>query len=403
MLASFAAYNGRSLQAIIRYLWMIARNFHPAMNRIMRIRAGCLIVGLLALVLASQLNASANSFVLYFTHNLAATGTSPDTTEMEQALLDRLNAAQVSVDAAIYGLNRASIRDALIAAHQRGVAVRVVTDDEARYGGAYVPYYAALAAADIPIVDDNRPGSIMHNKFFVIDGAVVWTGSANLTDGDFTLNHNNTAVFTSPALADLYTAEFEQMFIHHRFSTAKLPQINHTITDDGVPIELYFSPVNNAGNAMLEEVATATDTIYFSIFFLTDDHLRDALLARAADGVVVRGVWDRLGAANLYSDDEALCQAGMLIKIENLPGLMHNKYMVIDPQGPDPRVITGSMNWSAAGDESNDENLVILHSAADAQAYYQAFMEIYSALPAETGCNPEPISEYMLFVPFLAK
>lgn len=370
----------------------------------MRISASCLIVGLLAIVMAHGLNASANSFVLYFTHNLTATGTSPNTTEMEQALLDLLNSAQVSVDAAIYGFNRASIREALIAAHQRGVAVRVVTDDEARFSSStYVPNYAALQAAGIPIVDDSRPGSLMHNKFFIVDGSVVWTGSANMTDGDFTLNHNNTAVFTSAALAEMYTAEFDQMFVDHRFSAAKFPQTNHTITDDGVAIELYFSPENNAGDAMLEEVAAATDSIVFSIYFLTDDHLRDALIARAADGVVIRGVWDRLGASNAYSDDEALCQAGLPIKFENLPGLMHNKFMVIDPNGPDPRVITGSMNWSAAGDESNDENLLILHSAADAQAYYQAFLEIYSALPAETACNPEPIIEYKLFVPFVAQ
>jgi len=374
------------------------------MNRITRISAGCLIVGLLAIVLAHGLNASANSFVLYFTDNLTATGTSPNTTEMEQALLDLLNSAQVSVDAAVYGFNRASVREALLAAHERGVMVRVVTDDEARYStSSYIPTYAALEAAGIPIVDDSRPGSLMHNKFFVVDSTVVWTGSANMTDGDFTLNHNNTAVFTSPALAAMYTTEFEQMFLDHHFSTAKLPQLQHTITEDGVQIELYFSPKNDAQSAMLEEVAAATDTIYFSIYFLTDDSLRDALISKAAEGVVVRGVWDRLGASNAYSDDEALCQAGMFIKIENLPGLMHNKYMVIDPFGPDPRVITGSMNWSASGNDSNDENLLILHSAADAQAYYQAFMEIYRALPAETACNVEPVVEYNLYLPFLVE
>lgn len=374
------------------------------MNRILRIAASCLIVGLLAIVLAQRLNASANSFVLYFTHNLTATGTSPEATEMEQVLLDLLNSAQVSVDAAIYGFNRVSVRDALLAAQARGVAVRVVTDDEARYiSSSYIPFYAALEAAGIPIVDDNRPGSLMHNKFIVVDGAVVWTGSANMTDGDFTLNHNNTAVFTSPGLADMYLTEFEQMFVDHRFSTAKLPQTDHIITDGDVQIELYFSPKNSAEAALLEEVATATKTIYFSIYFLTDDHLRDALIAKAAEGVVIRGVWDKLGASNAYSDDEALCQAGMPIKFENLPGLMHNKYMVIDPTGPDPRVITGSMNWSAAGDESNDENLLIIHSAADAQTYYQAFMEIYNALPDSTSCNPEPVIEYRLYLPNVLK
>lgn len=372
------------------------------MNRISRRTASWLMAALLVIVLAHRLNASANSLFLYFTDNLTATGTSPDVTEMEQALLDLLNSAEVSVDAAIYGLNRSAIRDALIAAHERGVVVRVVTDDESREdGSSYAPYYAALAVAGIPIVDDNRPGSLMHNKFFIVDETVVWTGSANMTDGDFTLNHNNTAVFTSPDLAAMYQTEFEQMFVSRRFSTAKTPQNSHTIVDGSVLIELYFSPKNHAAAALLEEVATATESIYFSIYFLTDDDVRDALIAKAAEGVAIRGVWDRLGASNAYSDDEALCQAGIPIKFENLPGLMHNKFMVIDPAGPNPRVITGSMNWSAAGDESNDENLLILHSAADASVYTQAFMEIYNALPATTSCNPEPVVEYRLYLPFM--
>jgi phosphatidylserine/phosphatidylglycerophosphate/cardiolipin synthase-like enzyme len=29
---------------------------------------------------------------------------------------------------------------------------------------------------------------------------------------------------------------------------------------------------------------------------------------------------------------------------------MHNKFMIIDAQGVNPVVVTGSMNWSASGD-----------------------------------------------------
>ena len=53
-------------------------------------------------------------------------------TPLEQALLGRLNGATPSIDAAIYDFDRVSLRDALLAAKGRGVAVRVVTDDEAR-------------------------------------------------------------------------------------------------------------------------------------------------------------------------------------------------------------------------------------------------------------------------------
>ena len=40
----------------------------------------------------------------------------------------------------------------------------------------------------------------------------------------------------------------------------------------------------------------------------------------------------------------ALCAAGIAIKIEDFPGLMHNKFMVIDAEGTAPPVVTGRMN-----------------------------------------------------------
>jgi phosphatidylserine/phosphatidylglycerophosphate/cardiolipin synthase-like enzyme len=68
---------------------------------------------------------------VWFTE-VASTGVSSEVTEIEAALLSRINGAQNSISIAIYDFNRDSLRDALIAAHQRGVTVRVITDDEAR-------------------------------------------------------------------------------------------------------------------------------------------------------------------------------------------------------------------------------------------------------------------------------
>ncbi|MFZ1398988.1 MAG: phospholipase D-like domain-containing protein, partial [Candidatus Promineifilaceae bacterium] len=130
---------------------------------------------------------------LYFTDNLTATSASTTVTNMEQALLDRLSAATTSIDAALYELDRVSIRDALIAAHNRGVLVRVVTDDDDGYIDNAI-HFQALESAGITVVHDNR-SSLMHNKFMVIDGQYVWTGSTNLTDNGLTLNHNNSLLF----------------------------------------------------------------------------------------------------------------------------------------------------------------------------------------------------------------
>jgi phosphatidylserine/phosphatidylglycerophosphate/cardiolipin synthase-like enzyme len=270
-----------------------------------------------------------------FTDNITATGTSIAVTEMEQQLLNRLNAATNSIDAAIYSLDRVSIRNALIAAHNRGVTVRVVADDDAYNEAECKPHFQALEAAGIPVILDNR-SSLMHNKFFVIDGLIVWTGSTNITNTGFTYNHNNSLVFTSTELADIYETEFDEMY-GGLFGMAKTDNTTHTLTYAGSLVESYFSPTDGAMNQLISEVNAADESIHFAIFSFTDDGLRDAILARARADVTVRGIFDGVNAGSPCSDDEALCAVGRM-KIENFGGKVRNKFMVIDAHGSDPKL-----------------------------------------------------------------
>jgi phosphatidylserine/phosphatidylglycerophosphate/cardiolipin synthase-like enzyme len=52
----------------------------------------------------------------------------------------------------------------------------------------------------------------------------------------------------------------------------------------------------------------------------------------------------------------------------------------IDAEGTAPRVVTGSMNWSTAGDERNDKNPLIVHDGGTAMAYAAGSREQYDAL-----------------------
>ena len=47
--------------------------------------------------------------------------------------------------------------------------------------------------------------------------------------------------------------------------------------------------------------------------------------------------------------------------------------MIVDQDAPssDPLVFTGSHNWSAAADNDNDENTLVIHDATIANIYYQ--------------------------------
>lgn len=364
-----------------------------------------LLVGLVALALASLVIASVVALSSnpqpFFTDNISASGPSMDITTMEQELLNRINHATTSIDLAIYDFNRVSVRNALIAAHNRGVTVRVVTDNDAYNAPDYNQHYAALETAGIPVINDGR-SSIMHNKFFVIDGEVVWTGSTNISDNGFTYNHNNSLVFTSTLMADIYTIEFNEMFVEGKFGTAKTDNVTHTLDYNGIPVEIYFSPSDGAMDQLIAEVNAAQESIQFGIFFFTEDSLRDAVLSKWDSGVAVSGIWDNLGASNPYSDDEALCAAGIPIKIEDFGGKLHNKFMIIDASGDNPTVITGSMNWSASGGEDNDENTVIIHDATMAQAYLAAYQELYNALGAETLCVEEN-GEVFVYLPLVQR
>jgi phosphatidylserine/phosphatidylglycerophosphate/cardiolipin synthase-like enzyme len=317
---------------------------------------------------------------VYFTDVI----TGSDTT-LEDTLLSLINGSGTSIDAALYGLDRQSIVNALIAAHSGGVTVHVVADNEAR-NGAYKAAYDQLAAAGIEIHTDSA-SPIAHNKFLVFDGQTVWTGSTNLTDTGFTANANNAVSATSPYLAGLYTTEFNEMW-GGAYGKDKTDNTTHILTyNSGKLVESYFSPMDYVAYAVNEELAAADSNIYFAMFAWTDGMLADTVIERIDAGVTVSGVWDASQAAGDYSQDDTLCVAGAAIKIEDFPGKAHHKFAVIDVNGSDPTVILGSYNWSSAGAYDNDENTLIIHDANLAQSYYQEYRRLYDYLPDSTLCK----------------
>jgi len=321
---------------------------------------------------------------VYFNPYFTATVTTLTRTPMEDGLLGLIDGAASTVDVALYGLNRQSVVDALIAAHNRGVTVRVVGDDDAATGD-YAAAYQALASAGISVITDTV-GTIQHNKFVVVDGEFVWTGSTNFTDTGLTLNANNSIVITDIALADVYTAEFEEMWAG-AFHGAKSDNTPHLLDYNGTGVESYFSPTDLVAFEVWDELADADATVHFAMFFWTDDLLTRRTIERLNAGVEVWGVWDQLGAANTYSADGELCAAGAHIGVEDWSGKLHHKFAVVDVHGSDPTVILGSYNWTESGAYENDENTLIIHDAALAQAYYDEWLRLWSEIDPSRICG----------------
>jgi phosphatidylserine/phosphatidylglycerophosphate/cardiolipin synthase-like enzyme len=58
---------------------------------------------------------------------------------------------------------------------------------------------------------------------------------------------------------------------------------------------------------------------------------------------------------------------------------IHTKYMLIDPLGKKPVVVTGSANFSEASTNANDENMVVIRNdQRTADIYVGEFMRLYS-------------------------
>lgn len=285
---------------------------------------------------------------------------------VDERIAQAIEAAGLSIDVAAYDFNLWSLRDALIAAHKRGVTVRVVaeTDNLDR------PEFQQLLAAGIPIRADGGEGR-MHNKFIVIDGYEVWTGSMNFTVNGVYRNNNNVVRIRSTRLAENYRQEFEEMFTAGLFGVQiGFETPNPSLSLNGVRVENYFSPEDHVSDALVRLVQSARQSVVFAAFSFTSDPLADAMLARAAEGVSIAGVFE---AEQYYSNQgtefDRLQTAGLDIVLDNNPNRMHHKFIVVDGQ----TVVTGSYNFSRSAEERNDENVLVIYSPEIAAQYLVEF------------------------------
>lgn len=280
---------------------------------------------------------------------------------IDDHLVAFLNSAEQSIDAAFYELDFDAAAQALVAKHQGGVQVRLVTDEDYKDEAAF----QACVAAGIPVVWDGRSG-LMHNKFCVVDGEEIWTGSTNITLNGMFKNDNNALHIVSADLAENYTVEFEEMFIAKVFGKGGTRATPHPKVIVGVmPVLCYFSPDDGVEAAVLAVLEKAQRQIDFAAFSFTSVPIAEAMAKRMKSGVAVRGVFETRSAGSRYSRDEYLAERGAKIYLDSNPNTMHHKFIVVDGHW----VITGSYNFSKNAEKSNDENVLILDDGEIAGQY----------------------------------
>ena len=233
----------------------------------------------------------------------------------------------------------------------------------------------------------------MHNKFFIVDGRYVWTGSANISDtGIGGYNANIVAYIDSPFLANYYTIEFEQMFIDGNYhkTKQKLKKQDISMMLDEAEVSLFFSPQGYAvTKGILPLINEAKNTIDVSIFFLTHNKISKALVKAKERGVKVRIILDATAATNGYSKHNYLREKGIKVKVESWGGKMHMKAAVIDNK----HIILGSMNWTLAGEKKNDENTILINNSPELGVQLFLFFEkMWNSIP-DSYLQKDPFPE----------
>ena len=325
----------------------------------------------------TSINASGAWWEVYFTDPVNLRDPANWASSIEGRLIEKINAAQSSIHIASFEFDLTRVAGALIAAKQRGVDVRWVTDDEHGLEADEEPghgQFAMLQDAGIEVRSDTR-SALMHNKFWIFDGQLVWTGSTNVTENGIFKQDNNTVVIQSPQLAAIYEREFQEMW-DGQFGPTSPSTLDEQVVDvNGSQIVVVFTSEDPAlENAIVPIVKSATRSIRFLAFSFTDFPLADAMSQRFQAGVDVAGVFEKVGSETEAAELRTLMCRKVPVKQDGNPGFLHHKVIVVDER----IVITGSLNFSTNAEENNDENVIIIDNAEIARLYMQEFERVWN-------------------------
>ncbi|MBN2433965.1 MAG: DUF1669 domain-containing protein [Spirochaetes bacterium] len=332
----------------------------------------------------------------------------------EQLVVELIKNSEKTVEMALYGFSNEKIADELVNASKRGVVVRCVTDYDSQNEEGWKILFDAIKQGerglDVRLVNLN---GIMHNKYIIVDGKNVVTGSTNFTSGMFK-HFNNLVVFDSQSMALDFVKDFDVLYAgfsgpdkgcsldlnsdNNGFNRlygdgVRWSEKNHVVDD--LSVAVYFTPYRaifpsyladsprtfsffdydigtescasyaNAMNTVFALIELAKHKIYILSFAFTDKVMMDLLADATERGVEVNVCSDYSQFRSSYSHSgksvEALAEKINSFKLcrKDDGGLLHHKVILIDGD----IVVLGSLNFSSNAVNSNDENFLIIKNA----------------------------------------
>lgn len=330
---------------------------------------------------------SSGDILVYFNSSVnedVSNGSSPVSTSgttIRNAIIQKIDDAQVSVDVAAYNINRSDIVQALNRAANRGVRVRYIAEGE----NANTALNTSLAFNVLKRDDED---GIMHHKFLIIDASQEmdsWliTGSTNLTTQQIATDNNNALFIQDQSLALVFEMEFEEMWGSStaqpntnlsRFGQFKNDNTPKWLMVGDVAVEIYFSPSDNTSFHISQALLNAEESIALALLLFTFNPLANSVIQKHHQGLNVRGLINDIDASG--SRYQALLNNGVNVHANSVPNIqLHHKYAIIDAESnaENPKVITGSHNWTNRAENHNDENTLIIHDIDIANIFRQEF------------------------------
>lgn len=134
-------------------------------------------------------------------------------------------------------------------------------------------------------------------------------------------------------------------------------------------IRVYFSPNGGCQQAVVEEIAQATQSIDIAMYYLSSTAIARSIIKAKDRHVHVRIVLDQGQEIEDASKSSYLVSHGIDLRYHLGFGLMHNKFAIIDGKV----LITGSFNWTRTAEENNEENMLIISDTETITKYQERF------------------------------
>ena len=320
-----------------------------------------------------------------------------------------LGGASESLELALYDVRLHDeaaeiVKQALVGAQERGVAVRLVynVDHPGPIPVPPPPQTAPELLEALPIGTRPIPGvpDLMHHKYVVRDRETVWTGSMNWTQDSWSRQENAIAIVHSRELAHAYGLNFEELWkTGDVIDSGKVEP--RPVDVGGVELRPWFSPEHGEALAhrIAKRIGQARRRVRVASPVLSSGPILGTLAEVCSDGKVdVAGVvddtqvdgvlyqWWLNGNASwkvpaLRRFLEAARFAGKPSTkwaVNTVHDFMHAKIVVADDVS-----FLGSFNLSHSG-EMNAENVLELKDAAIADRLTVFVDEIRALYPAVT-------------------